>query len=40
VVLIPAGVAHRFVNTGAATLSHTAVHAKGAFALEGLEYVE
>jgi mannose-6-phosphate isomerase-like protein (cupin superfamily) len=40
VVLIPAGVAHRFVNTGPEPLSHTAVHAKGSFALEGLAYVE
>ncbi len=37
VALIPSGVAHRFVNDGAETLYHTAVHAKGTFELEYLE---
>jgi mannose-6-phosphate isomerase-like protein (cupin superfamily) len=37
VVLIPSGVAHRFVNDGPETLYHTAVYAKGTFELEYLE---
>lgn len=37
IVLIPAGLAHRFVNTGADPLLQTAVHAAGAIAIEWLE---
>jgi hypothetical protein len=36
-VLIPSGVAHRFVNNGQETLYHTAVHYMGTFELEYLE---
>jgi mannose-6-phosphate isomerase-like protein (cupin superfamily) len=37
VVLIPAGVPHKFVNHGAETLYHTAVHSTGIFVMEVLE---
>jgi mannose-6-phosphate isomerase-like protein (cupin superfamily) len=37
IVVIPAGVPHRFRNTGAEPLVQTAVHAAGAIAIEWLE---
>ncbi len=37
VVIVPAGVPHRFVNHTEDTLYHTAVHATGTFVMEVLE---
>ncbi len=37
VVVLPAGIPHRFVNHGTEPLHHTAVHATGAFVMEVLE---